>query len=341
MSLTGVVLSFGGLFCLTVGGGSTLLVQSFGLGIHKTIQAAVFPVGLILVLVTGTDLFTGNTMVLVISTLHKKTTWIDLLISWSISFFVNFIGCLCFQYFLVYHAGLLTYDPYLSCTIKYAELKGLAFCLSTSARDLNSKIIGIYLLIWLFVAVEYEHSIANMFTVQMGMLLGANLSTGNYILNVLIPVTLGNILGGVTTISFIHYKTLKLSIIVLAPLSGQHTGTNIGGGGQNTGGGGSGQNTGGGGGGQNTGVGGGGQNTGVGGGGQNTGGGGGGRQNTGGGGGGGGGGGQNTGGGGGGAGQRIGGGSGDGGGQRIGGDGQRIDGDGDGDGGSGLHGFMP
>ncbi|CAF3861376.1 unnamed protein product [Adineta steineri] len=370
MSLIGVVLSFGGLFCLTVGGGSTLLVQSFGLGIHKTIQAAVFPIGLILVIATETDLFTGNTIVLVISTLHKKTTWINRLISWSISFFGNLINCLCFQYFLVYHAGLLTYDPYLSYTIKYAELKGntpwhqmflrriagnwllgLAFCLSASARDLNSKIIGIYLPIWLFVAVGYEYSIANMFTVQICMVLGANLSIGNYILNVLISVTLGNILGGVTTISFIHYKTLKLSIIVLAPLSGQHTGTNIGGGGQNTGGGGcGGQNTGGGGGGrqytgggQNTGGGGGGQNTGGGGGGggQNTGGGGGGGQKTGGGGGGGGGGGQNTGGG-----QRIGGGSGDGGGQRTGGGGQRIGGDGqridgDGDGGGGLHGFMP
>jgi formate/nitrite transporter FocA (FNT family) len=68
--------------------------------------------------------------------------------------------------------------------------------LGTSARDLNSKIIGIYLPIWLFVAVGYEHSIANMFTVQMGMILGANLSVAKYILCVLIPVVLGNILGG-------------------------------------------------------------------------------------------------------------------------------------------------
>ncbi|CAF3715360.1 unnamed protein product [Adineta steineri] len=222
--LAGVLLSFGGLFCLTVGGGSTLLAQNFGPGIHKTIQAAVFPIGLILVIVTGADLFTGNTMVLVISTLHKKTTWINLLISWSISFFGNLVGCICFQYFLVYHAGLLTYDPYLSYTIKYAEMKSntpwyqmflrgiggnwlvcLAFCLSASARDLNSKIIGIYLPIWLFVAVGYEHSIANMFTVQMGMLLGANLSIGNYILNVLLPVTLGNILGGGIFVGFIYW----------------------------------------------------------------------------------------------------------------------------------------
>jgi len=213
--LAGVLLSFGGLFLLTVGGGSTILAQNLGPGIHKMIQAAVFPIGLVLVIITGADLFTGNTMILVVSTLHRKTTWINLVISWSVSFFGNLVGCLFFQYILVYYAGLLSNDPYRSFTIGLAEMKGniewhqiflrgiagnwlvcLALWMGTSARDLNSKIIGIYLPIWLFVAVGYEHSIANMFTVQMGMILGANLSVAKYILCVLIPVVLGNILGG-------------------------------------------------------------------------------------------------------------------------------------------------
>ncbi|CAF1016341.1 unnamed protein product [Adineta steineri] len=158
--LAGVLLSFGGLFCLAVGGGRTLLAQNFGPGIHKTIQAAVFPIGLILVIVTGADLFIGNTMVLVISTLHKTTTWINLLISWS--------NTPSYQMFLRGIGG-----NWLVC---------LSFCLSTSVRDLNSKII-----------------------VQMGMLLGANLSIGNYILNVLIPVALGNILGGSIFVGFIYW----------------------------------------------------------------------------------------------------------------------------------------
>jgi formate/nitrite transporter FocA (FNT family) len=66
-------------------------------------------------------------------------------------------------------------------------------------------IIGIYLPVWLFIAVGFEHSIANMFTVQMGMMLGANLSVGNYILHVLIPVTLGNILGGGFFVGFTYW----------------------------------------------------------------------------------------------------------------------------------------
>jgi formate/nitrite transporter len=163
-------------------------------------------------------------MILIVSTLHKKTTWINLLISWAVSFCGNFAGCLFFQYILVYHAGLLTAEPYRSFTMRYAEIKGntewhqlflrgiggnwlvcLALWMGTSARDLNSKIVGIYLPVWLFIAVGYEHSIANMFTVQMGMILGANLSVGRYIWNVLIPVTLGNIIGGGLFVGVIYW----------------------------------------------------------------------------------------------------------------------------------------
>ncbi|CAF1391992.1 unnamed protein product [Adineta ricciae] len=213
--LAGILLSFGGLFLLTAGGGSLPLSVQFGGSIHKIIQAAVFPIGLVLVILTGADLFTGNTMILMVSTLNKKTTWIQLIKSWSISYVGNFVGCLFFQFVLVYYAGLLRYDPYRSFSIKYTEIKGytewyemflrgiggnwlvcLAYCLCTSARDLNSKIVAIYLPILLFVAVGYEHSIANMFTVQMGMLLGADVSIGRYILCVLLPVTFGNIIGG-------------------------------------------------------------------------------------------------------------------------------------------------
>src|ERR1019366_5226027 len=81
----------------------------------------------------------------------------------------------------------------------------LALWLGASARDLNSKIIGIYLPIWLFIAVGYEHSVANMFTVQMGMILGADLSVGKYILRILMPVTLGNILGGGFFVGFTYW----------------------------------------------------------------------------------------------------------------------------------------
>jgi formate/nitrite transporter len=222
--LAGILLSFSGLFLLTIGGGGASMDQTLGPAIHKMIQAAVFPIGLILIVITGADLFTGNTMSLVVSTLHRKTTWFNLIISWTVSFFGNLAGCLFFQYIFVYYAGLLSTEPYRSFTMKFAETKGniewhqiflrgiagnwlvcLALWMGTSARDLNSKIIGIFLPIWLFIAVGYEHSIANMFTVQMGMILGADLSIGKYISCVMIPVTLGNIIGGGIFVGFTYW----------------------------------------------------------------------------------------------------------------------------------------
>ncbi|CAF1074629.1 unnamed protein product [Rotaria sordida] len=213
--LAGVLLSFSGLFLIIVGGGSAPLAQSLGPGIQRMIQAAVFPIGLILIVMTGADLFTGNTMTLMISTLHKKTTWFDLIISWVVSYFGNLAGCLFYHSILVYYAGVISDDPYRSFAVQIATVKGnipwhqmflrgiggnwlvcLAILLGITGRDLHSKIIGIFLPIWLFVAVRYEHSIANMFLVQVGMMLGANLSVGKYISCVMIPVTLGNIIGG-------------------------------------------------------------------------------------------------------------------------------------------------
>ncbi|CAF2981262.1 unnamed protein product [Rotaria sp. Silwood2] len=222
--LAGVFLSFSGLFLLIVGGGSAPLGQSLGPGIQRMIQAAVFPVGLILIIMTSAELFTGNTMILMISTLDRKTTLLNLIISWIVSYCGNFAGCLFCSGILVYYAGILSNDPYLSFTVQLAEVKGniewhqiflrgiagdwlicLGIWLTISARELHSKIIAIYLPIWLLISVGYEHSIANMFTVQMGMMLGANLSVGKYISCVMIPVTLGNIVGGTFFVGFLYW----------------------------------------------------------------------------------------------------------------------------------------
>lgn len=213
--LAGVFLSCGGLFSLIVGGGGTPLAENLGSGIQQLVRTAVSPIGLILIIMTGAELFTSNTMVLTVSTLHRKTTFLELIVSWVTSYGGNFIGCLFYEAIFVYYADLLSQDPYRLYVITIAETKGntvwyqmflrgiagnwfvcLAKWFALSGRDLHSKIIGIYLPAWLFVAVGYEHCIANMFSVQIGMMLGANLSIRKYIKAVMIPVALGNIIGG-------------------------------------------------------------------------------------------------------------------------------------------------
>ncbi|CAF1524150.1 unnamed protein product [Adineta ricciae] len=154
--LAGILLSFSGLFLLTVGGGGGPIDQTLGVGIHRMVQAAVFPIGLIMIVTTGADLFTGNTMSLIISTLDRKTTLINLIVSWIVSYFGNLVGCLFFQYIFVYYAGLLSNEPYRSFTMKVAESKStiewhqillrgiagnwlvcLALWMGTSARELS------------------------------------------------------------------------------------------------------------------------------------------------------------------------------------------------------------
>lgn len=222
--LAGTMVSFGCLLMVTVGGGSLPVITYLGPGVHKLLQAFVFPVGLVLIVITGADIFTGNVTVFTISTLHKKTTWIELALCWTVSFFGNLLGCIFVQYILVYFAGLLINEPYRSFVMQIAETKGkirwhemflrgiggnwlvcLALWLAASSHDLHSKILGIYLPISLFIAVGYEHCVANMFTVQMGMILGANLSIGKYISHVLIPVTLGNVIGGAFFVGLIYW----------------------------------------------------------------------------------------------------------------------------------------
>lgn len=222
--LAGVFLSYGGLFLLIIGGGSAPLVATLGPGIQRMIQASVFPIGLIMIIINSAELFTGNTMILTVSTLQGKTTWLHLVISWTLSYFGNLTGSLFCEGMLVYYAGLLSDDPYLSFSIKLAEAKAnlpwhevflrgiaanwlvcIAIWMATCARDLKSKVIAIYLPIWLFVAVGYEHSIANMFIVQVGMMLGANVSIGKYIIQSLLPSTLGNIVGGAVFVGALHW----------------------------------------------------------------------------------------------------------------------------------------
>ncbi|CAF2841262.1 unnamed protein product [Rotaria sp. Silwood2] len=168
------------------------------------IQATVFPVGLILIIMTSVELFTGNTMILMISTLDRKTTLLNLIISWIVLYCGNFAGCLFCSGILVYYVGILSNDPYLSFTVQLAAVKGniewhqiflrgiagdwlicLGISLTISTRELHSKIIAIYLPIWFLISVGYEHSIANMFTVQM--------------------VTLGNIVGGTFFVGFLYW----------------------------------------------------------------------------------------------------------------------------------------
>ena len=212
--LAGVYISMGGLLSVIVGYGFPE-IASANPGIQRLLSGSMFPVGLILVIFAGAELFTGNNATLMPGVLDRKFGWGRLLRNWSLVWISNFAGALFFSYFLVYLTGVMNADPWHSAIIGVAEakaglpwhvvfLKGiganwlvcLAVWLGLSCRSAAGKMIGIWFPVMCFVAIGFEHSIANMFFIPSGIFQGANVGWGAMLWDNLIPATLGHIVGG-------------------------------------------------------------------------------------------------------------------------------------------------
>ena len=215
---------FAGVFIGFGAYGSLTVMQTFGnldLGLMKFLGAVVFPVGLMLVIIAGGELFTGNNL-MTMALLDKKITFKEMLSNWIIVYIGNFIGSF-FLAFLISKTGLVnenisklatsTAVGKVNLSISQALIRGflcnilvvLAVWMSTGAKDIASKILAIWFPIMLFVLMGYEHSVANMFYIPFGNFLGANISWSKMWTENLIPVTLGNVLGGGIFIPFIYY----------------------------------------------------------------------------------------------------------------------------------------
>jgi formate/nitrite transporter len=210
--LAGAYIAFGGMVAIATGKGIT--AEGFG-GLAKLIFAGTFPVGLMLVVIAGSELFTGNCGVITPSCLTGRAKWAGLLKNWVFVYIGNFIGSLFVAYCLGYLSNLFGKEPYLSAVQGIASgkvalsfgaafwravgcnwLVCLAVWLAVSANDISGKVWAIWFPIMAFVAIGFEHSIANMFFVPLGIFYGAPVTWGQFFINNLLPVTLGNIIGG-------------------------------------------------------------------------------------------------------------------------------------------------
>lgn len=212
--------------------------ETYGLG--KVLAGAIFGTGLMLVVLAGGELFTGNTMILG-GVLDGKVKFTDMLKNWFFVYSGNFIGAILLAYMMV-HSGLYNSGANVlgGVTIKMASYKvGLPFvsafylgimcnmlvCLAVwmayGAKDMVGKILAIFFPIWLFITSGFEHSVANMYYIPAGILAKsnpswvteshlapqalANLNWGSFIINNLVPVTLGNIVGGSVFVAGIYW----------------------------------------------------------------------------------------------------------------------------------------
>jgi formate transporter len=198
-------------------------------GLARFVAGAIFPVGLMLIIICGGELFTGNTL-LILALVEKKITFKQMLKNWTIVWVGNLIGAFIIA-FLIYNTGLLSTnaDKLGGYAIKVAANKGslvfikaftsgilcnLLVCLavwgSYSAKDVASKVLIIWFPVMTFIVSGFEHSVANMYYFSIGILarLDQNLVEASHVLGKisyvdvyhaignLIPVTLGNIVGG-------------------------------------------------------------------------------------------------------------------------------------------------
>jgi len=211
-----------------------LLAKAETYGLGKAMAGAIFGTGLMLVVVAGGELFTGNTM-MIAGVLDKKITVAAMLKNWFFVYLGNLVGSLFIAYMMT-QSGLFSSGANVlgGLTIKIATYKvGLSFmqafylgimcnwlvCLAvwmaTGAKDIVGKLMAIFFPIWLFITSGFEHSVANMYYIPAGIMakgtkawvdaahargvtpeMLANLNWGSFFTKNLLPVTLGNIVGG-------------------------------------------------------------------------------------------------------------------------------------------------
>jgi len=223
--LAGFFIGLGAVFCTLV---TTDIGLGFGLG--KLVGGLAFSLGLILVVVAGAELFTGNCLI-VAPWMSSRVSGAALLRNWGIVYFANLAGSLILVA-LIFHSQFWALDGYgvgahalmiasgkTSLAFVPALCRGilcnilvcLAVWLALAARSVTGKILAIAIPITAFVACGFEHSIANMFFIPMGIAMAgqaevmqaagvtaaqiASVAPLGFVHN-LIPVTIGNIIGG-------------------------------------------------------------------------------------------------------------------------------------------------
>jgi formate transporter FocA len=248
--LAGAFIALGAVFATTVSSPtitvdaatSSPIISSLPYGAARLLSGLVFCLGLILVVVAGAELFTGNNLI-VMAWASGRVSTAKLLRNWVIVYIGNFVGS-------VGTAGLMFFSRQYMFgrgaiglnALNIANSKaGLGFvqaiflgilcntlvCLAVwlvfSARSTTDKILSIIFPISAFVAAGFEHSVANMYFIPIGLLIKwfapeafwtnigktaadfGNLTIGGFLINNLLPVTIGNIIGGAVLVGAVYW----------------------------------------------------------------------------------------------------------------------------------------
>lgn len=249
--LAGAFIGMGAIFATTVGAGSFSIKDAAGaaafssglpFGVTRLLMGLVFTVGLILVVIGGSELFTGNNLISMAYASHKVTLG-SLLRNWVVVYIGNFVGSILTAYIVflgkqyTFGAGAIgatalaigeaktsfSFVQALALGIMCNALVCMAVWMCYSARNVTGKILAIIPPISCFVAAGFEHSVANMYFIPVALFVKGggdpaffqtigktaesypHLTWGNFFAGNLLPVTIGNIIGGAVMVGLVYW----------------------------------------------------------------------------------------------------------------------------------------
>ena len=249
--LAGAFIGMGAIFATTVGAGSIAIKDAAGaaafatglpFGVIRLLMGLTFTVGLILVVIGGSELFTGNNLISM-AYASRKVSMGALLRNWVVVYFGNFIGSILTAYIVFlgkqysFGSGAIgatalaigeaktsfTFVQAVALGIMCNALVCMAVWLCYSARTVTGKILAIIPPISCFVAAGFEHSVANMYFIPVSLFVKGggdpkffeaigktpasypHLTWGNFFVGNLLPVTIGNIIGGAVMVGLVYW----------------------------------------------------------------------------------------------------------------------------------------
>ncbi len=220
-------------------------------GFSQLILGSVFPVGLIIIVLTGAELFTGDAMLAPMAAFIHKVSWAQVITLWIFVYIGNLIGSVVFAYIMA-NGPFVTFDGAGTATItafgtraiaiagakvSYVGMMGmwsaflkaiacnwlvnLAILLGICSDDAVGKFFGIWFPIMAFVSSGFEHSVANMYFIPAGILTGSVTGTAcaanwiNMWTSNLVIVTIGNIVGALFFVGILYWVAFRKEIAAL------------------------------------------------------------------------------------------------------------------------------
>lgn len=220
--LGGAFIAFGGLLSVIIAGDMPGISNS-NPGLTRFVFASLFPLGLILVALMEVELFTGNNSYMIVGVLNKEFKLKKLARNFTWVFVFNFLGAVFVAFFFGYYADImntnqkdfivniaetkinLSFDVAFIRAVACNWLVCLALWMAAKTQSFSAKVLVLWFPIMAFVAMGFEHSIANMFFIPLAMLNGADISLYDFVIGNIIPVTLGNNVGGGIFVAILHY----------------------------------------------------------------------------------------------------------------------------------------